>query len=76
MSLKKDLAKEIGILEKEMQALESKRSRSMAALMEALISRRDPNETEMQFFRQYTAEIEIKREKLIELTAQLKKVIR
>ena len=75
MSLKKDLAKEIGILEKEMQALESKRSRSMAALMEALISRRDPNETEMQFFRQYTAEIEVKREKLIEMTNRLKNMM-
>ena len=75
MSLKKDLAREIGLLEKEMQELESKRSRSMAALMESLISRRDPDVSEMQFFRQYTAEIEIKREKLIELTTQLKKLM-
>ena len=72
MSLKKDLAKEIGLLEKEMAALESKRSRSMAALMESLISRRDPDESEMQFFRQYSAEIEIKRGKLIDLTVRLK----
>lgn len=72
MSLKKDLAKEIGLLEKEMSALESKRSRSMAALMESLISRRDPNEDEMQFFRQYSAEIEVKRQKLIDLTVRLK----
>ena len=75
MSLKKDLAKEIAILEKEMQELESKRTRSMASLMESLISRRDPEEFEMQFFRQYTAEIEIKREKLIEMTIQLKKMM-
>ena len=75
MSLKKDLAKEIGLLEKEMAALESKRSRSMAALMESLISRRDPDESEMQFFRQYSAEIEIKRQKLIELTVRLKQLV-
>ena len=75
MSLKKDLAKEIGILEKEMSELESKRVRSMAALMESLISRRDPNEFEMQFFRQYSAEIEVKREKLIELNERLKKLL-
>ena len=75
MSKKKDLAKEINMLEKEMAELESKRVRSMAALMEALISRRDPNEMEMQFFRQYSAEIEIKREKLIELTERLKKLV-
>ena len=75
MSVKKDLAREIAILEKEMAALESKRARSMAALIEALISRRDPSDSEMQFFRQYTAEIEIKREKLIEMTEHLKKLV-
>ena len=75
MSLKKDLAKEISILEKEMTELERKRARSMAALIESLISKKDPDEFEMQFFRQYTAEIEIKREKLIDLTDQLKKVM-
>ena len=75
MSLKKDLAKEIGVLEKEMSELESKRVRSMAALMESLISRRDPETSEMQFFRQYSAEIEIKREKLIELNNKLKQLL-
>ena len=75
MSLKKDLAKEISILEREMAELESKRVRSMSALMESLISRRDPEESEMQFFRQYTAEIEIKREKLIEMSNKLKQLV-
>ena len=75
MSLKKDLAKEISMLEREMEELESKRVRSMAALMESLISKRDPNAFEMQFFRQYTAEIEIKREKLIELNEKLKQLL-
>ena len=75
MSLKKDLAKEIGTLEKEMAELESKRVRSMSALMESLISRRDPEESEMQFFRQYSAEIEIKREKLIELNNKLRQLV-
>ena len=75
MSLKKDLAKEISILEKEMRELEMKRTRSMAALVEALISKETPNEREMQFFRQYSAEIEVKREKLIELNDQLKSLL-
>ena len=75
MSLKKDLAREIEIIQKEMQELETKRSRSMAALMEALISKKDPDEFEMQYFRQYTAEIEIKRERLIEMTIRLKKML-
>lgn len=75
MSVKRDLAREIEIIEREMKELESKRSRSMAALMESLISKRDPDEFEMQFFRQYTAEIEIKRGKLIEMTTRLKKML-
>ncbi len=75
MSARKNLAKEIQLLEGEMKELEIKRSRSMAALMESLISRKDPEETEMQFFRTYTAEIEIKRERLIELTERLKKLL-
>ena len=72
MSLKKDLAKEISILEKEMREIESKRTRSMAALVEALVSKHEPEEREMQFFRQYSAEIEVKREELVKLTKQLK----
>ncbi len=75
MSLKKDLAKEIRLLEDEIKELEIKRTRSLAALMESLISRKDPEEMEMQFFRQYTAEIDVKREKLGEITEQLKKIV-
>ena len=75
MSLKKDLAREINMLEREMEELENKRVRSMAALMESLISKREPNAFEMQFFRQSTAEIEIKREKLIELNEKLKQLL-
>ena len=75
MSLKKDLAKEISLLEKEMHELESKRTRSMASLMEALISKKEPDQFEMQYFRQYTAEIEVKREKLIDMTIRLKKMM-
>lgn len=75
MSLKKDLAKEMQLLEEEIKALEVKRTRSMSELMEALISKKEPSETEMQYFRQYTAEIEVKREKLTEITEQLKKIV-
>ena len=75
MSLKKDLAKEIRILQEEILALESKRSRSQAALIEALISRKDPDEKEMQYFRSYSAEIDIKRERLVALTKQLEEIV-
>ena len=75
MSLRKDLAKEIQLLEGEIKELEIKRTRSMAALMESLISKREPEEDEMQFFRQFTAEIEVKRSKVADLTNQLKSIV-
>ena len=71
MSLKRDLAKEIQVLEDEIRELESKRTRSMSALVEALISKTEVNSDEARFFRTYTAEIEVKREKLIQLKKQL-----
>lgn len=75
MSLRREMAKEIKILEEEIRLLEVKRSRSQAALIEALISKQDPDETEIQFFRTYTADIEIKRERLLKLTRQLEKLV-
>ncbi len=75
MSLKKDLAKEMQILEAEIKELEIKRSRSQASLIEALISKREPDETETQFFRTYTAEIDVKRERLANMTKQLESIL-
>lgn len=75
MSLKREMAKEIKILEEEIRLLEVKRSRSQASLIESLISKQDPDETEIQFFRTYTADIEIKRERLLKLTRQLEKLV-
>lgn len=75
MSEKKNLAKEIRVVEEEIKLLEIKRSRSQAALIEALISRQDPPEDEAQFFRTFTAEIEVKREQLVKLTQQLEKLV-
>lgn len=75
MSLKRDLAKEIKLIEDEIKLLEIKRSRSQASLIEALISRREPDEQEAQFFRTFTAEIEVKRERLVNLTKQLEKLL-
>ena len=71
MSQRGKLAKEINVIEKEIQFLEIKRSRSMAALIEALLSRSAPNDADVQYFRTFTAEIEVKREALQKLTKQL-----
>ena len=75
MSVKKELAKEIRILEEEIKVLEIKRSRSQAALIESLISRQQPDESEMQFFRTFTADIDVKRERMLALMEQLEKLV-
>ncbi len=75
MSLKKDLAKEIRVLEEEIKILEIKRSRSQAELIEALISKAEPDETELQYFRTFTADIGVKRERLADLIKQLENLL-
>lgn len=71
MSLKRDLAKEIQALENEIKELEVKRTRSMSALVESVISKTEISTEEARYFRTYSAEIEVKREKLSELKKQL-----
>ncbi|MBD5131243.1 MAG: hypothetical protein HDT28_01420 [Clostridiales bacterium] len=75
MSQKNKLAKEIHALEEEIKALEFKRSRSMAVIMEAMLSQSMPNDTDVQFFRTFNAEIEIKRDQLQKLTKQLENLL-
>lgn len=71
MSNKNKILKEIHVLEEEIKLLELKRSRSLASLMESVISRTTPDETDVQFFRTFTAEIDVKREQLQKLSRQL-----
>ncbi|MDE7405689.1 MAG: hypothetical protein K2M89_02300 [Clostridiales bacterium] len=71
MSFKKELAKEINSLEEEIKQLEIKRSRSQASIIDAFISKQDPDEQDVQFFRTYSAEIELKREQLAKLSRKL-----
>ncbi len=74
MSNKNKILKEIHVLEEEIKLLELKRSRSLASLMESVISRTTPNETDVQFFRTFTAEIDVKREQLQKLSRQLEEL--
>lgn len=69
------IAKELNALEEEIKLLEIKRSRSIAVILEALISRTTPNEEDVQYFRTFTAEIEVKREQLQKLTKQLEGLV-
>lgn len=75
MSQKSKLAKELNTLENEIKELEAKRARSMSVIMEAMLSRSIPDETDVQFFRTFNAEIDIKREQLQTLTKQLEKLL-
>ena len=69
------IAKELNALEEEIKLLEIKRSRSIAVILEALISRNAPNDEDVQYFRTFTAEIEVKREQLQKLTKQLENIL-
>ena len=74
MSNKNKILKEIHVLEEEIKLLELKRSRSLASLMESVRRRTTPNETDVQFFRTFTAEIDVKREQLQKLSRQLEEL--
>lgn len=69
------LAKEIHVVEEEIRLLEIKVNRSMRVLMEALLSNEKPQADDLQFFRTYSAEIDVKREKLQQLVKELEGLI-
>ena len=70
MSVTKQLKKDIAILDAEITALEIKRSRSEAAIIEALVGGEEPTIDDIKYFRKYTAEIEEKRERIVLMQQQ------
>lgn len=75
MSLKREIAKEINMLEQEIKILEEKRSRSQAVIIEALLSHIMPDETDVAYFRAFTQQINLKRERIAKLTEELEKLL-
>lgn len=71
MSKRNSLAKEIHSLEEEIKLLEVKLNRSMRVVIEALVSRELPKDEDLQFFRTFSAEIDVKREQLQKLVKEL-----
>ena len=61
------LNREISDLEAEIELLEEKRTRSQAALLDAVLDGVEPNGADMDYFLLFTAQIEVKREKLQKL---------
>lgn len=74
MTLKREIVREIRALEEEIKLLEIKRSRSQASLIDALVSKIEPREEDVNFFRVYTEEINTKRDRLQRLSRELEKL--
>lgn len=55
-------------------ALEQKRSRSQAALVEAILTHTTPQDTDVDFFNMYTERINAERDKMHRLTDELNKL--
>lgn len=71
MSKKSQLKKEIDESEKEIAALEAKRTRSQSALITAMLSGKKPNPVDQQYFNAFTVLIDNEREHLRKLIAEL-----
>lgn len=63
---KKKLKNEIKNLKQQINDIEAKRSRSQAALVQAILEQKDPDDGDVEFFNKYTAEIEAVRDRLKE----------
>lgn len=70
MALKREIKKSI----KKIAEIEQKRSRSQAALVEAILTNTTPNDEDTDYFNKYTAEIEEIRNGLHELEIRLKNI--
>ena len=57
---------------KKIEQIEKKRSRSQAALINAILSNTTPDDTDVDYFNRYTAEIEELRSKMQELEISLR----
>ena len=71
MFKKMKLKKEIENCKKSIAELEQKRTRSQAALVEAILMKTEPKDDDVDFFNKFTEQIEAERNKLHELMKEL-----
>ena len=71
MSKKSELKKKIEETESDIEALEAKLMRSQISVISALMDKKDPSETDKEYFRVYSKLIEVERDNLQELYRQL-----
>ncbi len=74
MSKKVELQKAIEASTAEIDELESKRNRSQAALILALIDHKAPDPKDVEYFKVYNQLIELERKNLHKLTLELKQL--
>ena len=71
MLQKSKLKKAITASRKKIELLEQKRTRSQAALVYALLNHTTPNDADIEYFNNYTVQIENERAHMHELMAEL-----
>ena len=69
---KAKLKKEIEKSKKSIEFLEQKRARSQAALVEAILRHTDPDDSDVDYFNQFTEQIDTERSRMHSLMEQLK----
>ena len=71
MFKKSQLKKKIKMAKRNIESLEKKRTRSQAALVEAILTQKSPADEDVEFFNRFTALIEAEREKMHSLMKEL-----
>lgn len=71
MFKKMKLKKEIERCKQQIAELEQKRTRSQAALVEAILMKTEPKDDDVDFFNKFTEKIEAERQRLHELMKEL-----
>ena len=72
MAGKSKLKKDIAASREEIEKLERKLSRSQTAIIEAIITQTKPSDADIEYFRTYAQLIDVERENLQKLLAELK----
>ena len=71
MLKKMKLKKKIKSAKRNIETLEKKRTRSQAALVEAILTQQTPSDEDVEFFNRFTALIEAERDKMHALMKEL-----
>ena len=68
------LKKEIKKSKERIEAIEQRRTRSQAALIQALMNHTDPDDRDVDFFNQFTSQINEERDRLHKLQKKLEEL--